>query len=172
MTEKNNSGWKWCLLFLIAYTIALYFYSSYKISQIEPIEIEKIDTLVVSDTIFKRDTLTITKPIPTYIQTIKTDTVYTEKGDTIQLLTENKIYKDTICYQSDSIILESSIIGINPQLDYIKADWRRQEITNTITIEKYVRKKGLRITPQVGLGYGLLNKQTDVFIGIGLSYNF
>ena len=73
---------------------------------------------------------------------------------------------------NDSIILESSIIGINPQLDYIKADWRRQEITNTITVTNYVKKKGLRITPQIGLGYGLLNKQTDVFVGIGLSYNF
>ena len=54
----------------------------------------------------------------------------------------------------------------------MKADWRKQEIIKTITITNTVKRKGLMITPQLGVGYGLLNKKTDVFLGIGLSYNF
>lgn len=169
MTEKNK--WhKWVIIFLLGYIFFLL--NLPKGTKPREVIIDRTDTLVVSDTIHTRDTLTITKPIPQYVEIVKTDTVFNEKGDTIQLVTENKIFNDTLCYQNDSIILESSIIGINPQLDYIKADWRRQEITNTITVTNYVKKKGLRITPQIGLGYGLLNKKTDVFLGIGLSYNF
>lgn len=164
----NNS--KWIIIGLIAYILFLLNFPRY--TKPNEIIIEKSDTITVIDTVHTRDTLTITKPIPKYVEVVKTDTVFNEKGDTIQLVTENKLYNDTITCANDSIILESSITGVNPQLDYIKADWRRQEITNTITVTNYVRKKGLRITPQVGIGYGVLNKKTDVFVGIGLSYNF
>lgn len=169
MTEKNK-WYKWVIIFLLGYIFFLL--NLPKGTKPREIIIDRTDTLTVSDTVYTRDTLTITKPIPQYVEIVKTDTVFNEKGDTIQLVTENKLYNDTLTCANDSIILESSITGINPQLDYIKADWRRQEITNTITVTNYVRKKGLRITPQVGLGYGLLNKKTDVFVGIGLSYNF
>lgn len=169
MTEKNK-WYKWVIIFLLGYIFFLL--NLPKGTKPREIIIEKSDTITVRDTVHTRDTLTITKPIPKYVEIVKTDTVFNDNGDTIQLVTENKLYNDTLCYQNDSIILESSITGINPQLDYIKADWRRQEITNTITVTNYVKKKGLRITPQIGLGYGLLNKKTDVFLGIGLSYNF
>lgn len=164
---KNS---KWIIIGLIVYILFLLNFPRY--TKPNEIIIEKSDTITVRDTVHTRDTLTITKPIPKYVEVVKTDTVFNEKGDTIQLVTENKLYNDTITCANDSIILESSITGVNPQLDYIKADWRRQEITNTITVTNYVRKKGLRITPQVGIGYGVLNKKTDVFVGIGLSYNF
>lgn len=168
--NKTNKWYKWVIIFLIGYIFFLL--SLPKGTKPREVIIEKSDTITVRDTLHTRDTLTITKPIPKYVEVVKRDTVFNENGDTIQLVTENKLYNDTLCYQNDSIILESSITGINPQLDYIKADWRRQEITNTITVTNYVKKKGLRITPQIGLGYGLLNKKTDVFLGIGLSYNF
>jgi len=168
--NKTNKWYKWVIIFLLGYIFFLL--NLPKGTKPREVIIEKSDTITVRDTVHTRDTLTITKPIPKYVEVVKRDTVFNEKGDTIQLVTENKIFNDTITCANDSIILESSIIGINPQLDYIKADWRRQEITNTITVTNYVRKKGLRITPQIGLGYGLLNKKTDVFVGIGLSYNF
>ena len=139
-----------------------------------PLEIiERTDTLVISDTVFQKDTFIIEKPIPKYIEVLKIDTVFNEKGDTIQLVTENKIYNDTLCNQNDSIILQSSIRGINPTLDYIKADWRRQNITNTIEITKYIKTKPKRFTfnPQIGVGYGVFNKRPDVFFGVGISVN-
>lgn len=173
MTEKNNSGWKWCLLFLIAYTIALYFYSSYKISQIEPIEIEKVDTITVRDTAYisTRDTFYLTKQIPELIEVIKRDII---TKDTI-LITEQKTYQDTLCTKdNDSILVASTIQGINAQLLSTTVELKKQNqiITNTITIEKYIKPKKIRITPQLGIGYGLLNKNTDIYLGIGLSYNF
>ena len=54
----------------------------------------------------------------------------------------------------------------------MKADWRKQEIIKTITITNTVKRKGLMITPQLGVGYGLLNKNFDVYGGIGLSIAF
>ena len=90
------------------------------------------------------------------------------------LIVENKTYKDTICNEKDSIILQSTIQGVNAMLLSTEVDWRKhtEVITNTITIEKYIKPKKIRITPQLGVGYGLLNKQTDIYLGIGLSYNF
>lgn len=172
MTERSNKGWKWCLLFLLVYTLGLYFYSSYKISKIEPIEIEKIDTITVCDTAYisTRDTFYLTKPIPELIEVVRIDTV----KENTPLIVENKTYKDTICNEKDSIILQSTIQGVNAMLLSTEVDWRKhtEVITNTITIEKYIKPKKIRITPQLGVGYGLLNKQTDIYLGIGLSYNF
>ena len=66
----------------------------------------------------------------------------------------------------------SYIRGINASQDSIKVWLKKSEITktNTIEITKYVEKKRSRIhiQPQVGVGYGLINKKADVYIGIGI----
>ena len=159
------------LVLLFLSLLTAFFYR--RCETIPPTYIERIDTLILSDTIWQKDTFEIEKPIPKYIEILKTDTVYTPNGDTLQLVTENKIYNDTLCNQNDSIILESSITGINPTLDYIKADWRKQEITQYQTITKYIKEKPKRFTinPQLGVGYGIFNKRPDVFLGIGVSIN-
>ena len=165
---KNS---KWLIGLLV---IGLLFLAPFRCGKVPPEVryIEKTDTITVTDTINHRDTIRITEPVPKYVEVLKVDTVFNEKGDTIPLVTENKLYNDTLCYQNDSIILESSITGINPKLDYIKADWRKQEIIKTVTITNYIKRKGFKISPQVGVGYGMINKKPDVFIGVGLSYNF
>ena len=171
MKMKKMMKTKWLIFALLFGLLGAHIYHII-VPKSEIIEIEKVDTIIVNDTIKHVDTITINKPIPIYSEIVKIDTLYKENGDTVQLFTENKLYKDTLCNQNDSIILESSISGINPRLDWMKADWRKQEIIKTITITNTVKRKGLMITPQLGVGYGLLNKKTDVFLGIGLSYNF
>ena len=170
MKMKMNKT-KWLIFALLFGLLGAHIYHII-VPKSEVIEIEKVDTIIVNDTIKHVDTITINKPIPIYSEIVKIDTLYKENGDTVQLFTENKLYKDTLCNQNDSIILESSISGINPRLDWMKADWRKQEIIKTITITNTVKRKGLMITPQLGVGYGLLNKNFDVYGGIGLSIAF
>lgn len=131
------------------------------------------DTITVSDTIWNTDTFNVVKPIPKYITKLRTDTVYTEKGDTIELKTENKHYQDTVACQQDTIILQSFITGINSSLDSVKVELKKQEITNTIEITKYVKEKPklFKIQPQIGVGYGILNKNFDMYVGLGVGIN-
>lgn len=82
----------------------------------------------------------------------------------------------------DSITLqyETSITGRSyededyPIMDSIKFDLRGFYIKDREVITKTVlkRQKGLKIAPQVGFGYGIVNRKPDVFIGVGISYNF
>lgn len=161
------------LLILLVLSLLTVFFCR-RCDSIPPEIIERTDTLVISDTIFKRDTLTITKPIPKYVEVVKIDTVFTEKGDTIQLFTENKTYIDSICAQNDTVIITNYIQGINAQLDSTKVDWRKQEIIKTLEITKIIKQKPKKFTinPQLGVGYGIMNKRPDVWLGVGISYNF
>lgn len=137
------------------------------------IEIEKVDTLKIVDTAYVQqppEIITIYKPIPKYITEVRIDTV---KEETV-LITENKIYEDTIVScQNDSILLLTSITGINPTLDYSKVELKKQDriITNTIEITKHIKdKKRLAFGIQAGYGYGITAKQLTPYIGIGLNF--
>lgn len=48
----------------------------------------------------------------------------------------------------------------------------KANISNVVTYSKKNKQHKLSISPTLGLGYGILNKQPDVFVGVGLSYNF
>ena len=161
------------ILLIISCFFIKYYYSN--------INIEHTDTITVSDTIRKIDTLTIfkEKPIPKVVYLTKTDTFYTKNGDSVILNTENKVYQDTLCNKNDSIILKSYISGINSKIDSMQADWRKSEtiITNTITIEKFIEKKKtlldhFKFGVGAGYGIGLKNKDFEPFIGFTLNYTF
>ena len=134
------------------------------------------DTVTVNDTIWKDTTIWKEKPVPKIVKVVKTDTVFTEKGDTIQLVTENKIYQDTIVCKKDTAELQIFISGINAQIDSINLKLRKSEIikTNTITITKYIEKpkKLITVRPQLGVGYGLIHNNVDMYVGIGLHYDW
>lgn len=171
MKETYNKLYALLTVFCICATL-IYFNERYWLKP----DIKKIDTVTVNDTVLKTDTVdtTIYKTIPKYIEKIKVDTVFDKNGDTIQLVTENKLYQDTICQNNDSLVLKSYISGVRPMRDSISVLWKKQEtiITNTITIEKYIeKKKKLYISPQFGVGYGLTNKKVDIFLGVGVGLN-
>lgn len=160
------------IIILLLYIISLCSFSGCN-GKPEIIEIEKIDTVQICDTAYIQqlpETILINKPIPTYITEVRVDTV---KEETI-LITENKIYQDTIVScQNDSILQEISITGINPTLDYNKVTLKKQDrvITNTIEITKLVKdKKRLAFGLQAGYGYGFKSKELTPYIGVGLSF--
>jgi len=169
---ENMDRTKWLIFGMIFALIGAHIYSILG-KKTETIEIEKTDTIQICDTTYITDTLYLDKPTPVYIEKIKTDTVYTKDNEPIELITEHKIYKDTLCKSNDSIILTNYITGINVTLDSSRVDLRKQEIVNTIEVTKYIKEKAKRWSIGAGVGYGigLKNKDLEPFLGITIQYN-
>lgn len=135
----------------------------------------KSDTTFISDTVYKTDTLKITikQPVERLKYIIRTDTFKTKDGNDTIINTEHKHYIDSICKDRDTVIVQNYITGSNARLDSTLVELRKQKeiINNSIIITK---EKHRRITYgiQVGMGYGMINHKPDMFIGIGLQYNF
>lgn len=129
------------------------------------------DTLVMErrDTIIIRDTIsTVITPRPISRTIIKTDTIL---RDTV--LEHISIHtKDTLNLPSCTAILDVFASGVDVDIDSVKID--AQITTPQIEITKYVErpkklKDRLHITPQIGVGYGLITNKPDIYVGIGLS---
>ena len=159
------------LFLLLAATFIIGYHSGKNVS--EPQEIT--DTITVTDTLWRDTTIFKDKPIPKYIKIVKTDTVFSEEGDTIQLVTENKTYQDTLICDKDTAELQIFTSGIKSNVDSINLKLRKSEIIKTNTVEKikYIEKKKLfRIQPQVTYGYDLINHQWGIIGGIGVGIDF
>lgn len=127
-------------------------------------DITKINTVQIrQDTVVIRDTVKIDKPIPIYIKS-EPDTLYIPSIDsTVTIDKETKLYKDSL--------YEVQVSGIRPNLDYINV----YPQTTYITKEKisYVEnKKHFTHGIQVGVGWGVIQRKPDIFIGYGFQYNF
>ena len=135
--------------------------------------VKQIDTVTVTDTCWRDTTITEKELLPTYIIKKKVDTVYTKEGDTLQLITESKRYDRSLVSDKDTCDLQIYTTGINTSLDSLKLRLKTHTVTNTVEITKYIQKNKtikdrIHLEPQVGVGYGLINKRVDVYVGVGL----
>lgn len=181
---EKNKNCIWLILSILLFLFSSFIYIDYKYNWENIIGgVERVDTFYQTriDTLRFTDTFTLVKNkfIPLEVVKVKTDTVYDKEGNEIQLVTENKAFKDTLCNRNDSIILTNYISGVNVQLDSIRAEWRKQELTTTNTIEivKYIKEKKsfwnrFTVSPQIGVGYGAFNRKFDTYIGVGIGYDF
>ena len=144
-------------------------------------KVGETDTVFVSDTIRYVDTLTMfkEKPIPKVVIKTKIDTFYTKEGEDTLLITENKVYQDSLCVQNDTAIVTNYISGINANLDSTKVQLRitKETITNTVEITKYIEKKKtfwnrFNLGVQAGYGYGFKSKELTPYVGLGGTFNF
>lgn len=142
-----------CLIFLFYLAFCL-----------QPPKIEK--EIVVAhrtDTIVKYDTIYKEKPVPIYVKS-KPDTVYIESLDTTAVMNkETKVYKDST--------YEVQISGFQPQLDWLEVYPKTTYVTETV-VQETVKKQRINWGFQVGMGYGVFTKKTDLYIGLGIQYNF
>lgn len=165
--KKNNTLLIVALLLSIIANFAIYHYRT-------PPNINKVDTIFNTDTIYEDTVLTLIKekPVLKIVKETKIDTFYTKDGKDTLLKTENKQYQDTFTCAKDSIIIQNFISGINSKLDSTKVNWKRQEtiVTNTVEITKYIKdKKLLHIGPTISAGYDPINKQFGMMVGIGVN---
>lgn len=126
-------------------------------------KIVKINTVEVRDTVVIRDTLKFDNPTLIYVKS-EPDTLYIESIDsTVVMNKETKVYRDST--------YEAQISGFQPHLDHIKVFPNTTYITTEKTsyIEK---KKHFNHGIQIGVGFGVINRKADVFVGYGFTYNF
>lgn len=141
---------------------------------------QKTDTVfsTKTDTLWKDTTIIEKEFVPKTIVKIKTDTLFKENGDTIKLITESKRFDKSIVSDKDTADVEIYTSGINTSLDSLKIRLKthKEVITNTVEITKYVEKKKtfwnrFHMQPQVGVGYGVFNKNIDAYVGVGIGFD-
>ena len=141
---------------------------------------QKTDTVfsTKTDTLWKDTTIIEKEFVPKTIVKIKTDTLFKENGDTIQLITESKRFDKSIVSDKDTADVEIYTSGINTSLDSLKMRFKthREIVTNTVEVTKYVKERKrfidrFHIQPQVGVGYGVFNKKIDTYLGVGIGFD-
>ena len=144
------------IIIIILIFINLYQYNHNKIVKINTVE-------TIRDTLVIRDTLKFDNPTLIYVKT-EPDTLYIESIDsTVVMNKETKVYRDST--------YEAQISGFQPHLDHINVFPKTTYITTEKTsyIEK---KKHFNHGIQIGVGFGVINRKPDVFIGYGVQINF
>lgn len=134
---------------------------------------ETVKTIIQTDTITNviERVDTVFKPRPVETTIIRTDTI---KADTI-LTYESKRYNVPVASDSINGEIEAVVSGVDVALDTI--NWRLsfpvRTVTNTIETERIVTKKThLNWGVGVGAGYGLINRQPDIFVGFSVIWSF
>ena len=165
--------------FLVAYfIIGLLCFAIGRWCYVKPIEPITQDTIKIEwcDTVYEHIAVHDTVPTQIAHTVIKTDTVYTKDGDELPLETALTTWSDTIANDNDTVSYLAYIKGINSSLDSIDINVNRREITKTIEITKYIEKKNkkkfkdyVRFVPSAGVGYGIMSKKPDVYVGFGIS---
>lgn len=139
----------------------------------------KVDTIFKEriDTIHLTHTVTKYKPQPTRTDIIyRTDTFTNEVVQHIQKTYEvDSLYKDETCIPPASVNYHLLVRTYDNDVDSIglkfNVDYPR--ITETQTITKTItKKKHWGYGVQTGFGYGIFNRKPDLYIGMGITYNF
>lgn len=122
------------------------------------------DTIHISDTIVKIDTIRIEKPIAKKVYVSRIDTIFQRDTLTITVPIERKKYQSNE-YKAVIEGYKASIISMSvyPKTYIIKDTI---QITNTRTI---IKPHKWAITAGGGLGYGF-NKRIEPYIGINIGY--
>ena len=164
----------------ICFIILGFFYLD-KSGYFDPIkEVIKTDTVFTTktDTLWKDTTIVEKEIVPKYIIKKNVDTVYTKKGDTLNLITEAKRFDKRLISNKDTADIQIYTSGINTSLDSLKMRLKTHTdvITNTVEVKKYIQKKKtfwnrFHIGVQAGYGYGFNYKGLEPYVGIGASFD-
>lgn len=169
----------WACLFIIVVILSIFYIGNYNVRDFIN-NVHKTDTIITTktDTLWKDTTIIEKEFVPKIIVKTKTDTLFKANGDTVQLITESKRFDKSIVSDKDTADVEIYTSGINTSLDSLKMSLKthREIITKEIEITKYIKerkkfKDRFHISPQVGVGYGFINRKVDVYAGIGLSFD-
>ena len=143
-------------------------------------EVIKTDTVFTTktDTLWKDTTIVEKEIVPKYIIKKNVDTVYTNEGDTLNLITEAKRFDKRLISNKDTADVQIYTSGIKTSLDSLKMRLKTHTdvITNTVEVKKYIQKKKtfwnrFHIGVQSGYGYGFNYKGLEPYVGIGASFD-
>ena len=143
-------------------------------------EVIKTDTVLTTktDTLWKDTTIVEKDIVPKYIIKKKVDTVYTNEGDTLNLITEAKRFDKRLISNKDTADIQIYTSGIETSLDSLKMRLKTHTdvITNTVEVTKYIQNKKtfwnrFHIGVQAGYGYGFNYNGLEPYVGIGASFD-
>ena len=154
---------KYITLFIIACAIVVCYYLTPTKDRLYR---TKIKTVHKTDTTYQTITKVVYLPQPKYIRTIRLDTIVIskkEKDDTIITIPiEQKVYTDSF--------YTAYISGYKPTLDSIGLHLPKTIITNTTTTT-ITKIKPFTFGFTASVGYGIISKKIEPFIGVGVSLN-
>lgn len=183
MKDKTSTILLFISTLVITFLLVVATMQNHQIEQFKDI-IENIDTTTVikTDTVYQ--TKTYTDTIPKYItKTItKRDTLFQQNDSTPHIVElKHKTFYNTVTEDKDTISYQAHISGFDvdstdyPRLDSINLSLRHyitQTNTTTTQVIKVPQKRSKwHLSPSVGLGYGVVNKQWDAFLGVSLGYD-
>lgn len=129
-----------------------------------------VEVRTETDTVVRRDTITVRKPQPYRERVLPVDMTIGEADSLFALATA-----DTLPLKVQREYRDSSytawVSGYDPQLDSVKVFPRTVVISTEKTITQTVAKRnrfswGLT----VGAGYGITTRKPDVFVGVGMTW--
>lgn len=167
MTQTNKIRLFWAILgALVTLCIGVLTYHPTTVK-------ESVKTVVKTDTITTviERVDTVYKPRPVYTEILKVDTV---KADTV-LVYESKRYNVQV--RTDSVNGEIGVVASGVDVSVDTVDWRLQipyrTVTNTIERERVIKQKThLNWGIGVGYGYGVIHRQSDLFVGVSVIWSF
>lgn len=145
----------------------------YQIYKDEPKTEIRVDTVITE----KHDTILLTNQKPyseirykKVVDTLKTiDSVFVPVEVPLSL---QKYEADTVANDGTKVHYRASISGYRQSLDTLWFDVERHDRIITKEVTKWKEKKGFKLAPSIGAGYGVINRKPDIYFGVSLSYIF
>lgn len=176
--QPNKTAW---YIILAAVILTLANIGVYQCSKADTTEKTTIttDTVYTSDTIEVTDTFCYFQPQYKLEYVERWDTLYTKDTVSVPVPIKRVQYEDSVVKDNGATVLwYASVSGYEPSLDTLDFTVDYPIITNTEvvtnTIEKTIRKPAPRLSigPSIGFGYGIFNKNVDMYAGLSITYRF
>ena len=158
----------WMFIFLVCILLSVFFPSTCR--RVEPDMVEKTDTVVreINETIF------IDKPKVVTVERLDTiiDTVETTTHDTVEInlpVSLKKYEGDTTTTEGTKVSYIANVSGYRASLDSIRFSVEHHDSVITKEITKYKTRRWV-VSPSIGVGYGVITKKPDIFIGVSVGY--
>ena len=135
------------------------------------------DTIMVDKFVVQRDTIRVVADNNKVYESVVSIYHYTQNNDTVNLDIDIKAKELQWC-KADFTISDQFMI-INREKDGVNQTLINHSdnatIESTTMWHRKVTKKWYQrftISPQIGVGYGMINRKVDTYVGVGVGYQF
>lgn len=135
------------------------------------------DTITVDKFVVQRDTIKVVADNDKVYENVDSIYHYTQNNDTVSLDIDIKAKELQWC-KADFTINDQFVI-INREKNGVNQTFINHSDNVTIESTTMWHRKNTKkwhqrfvISPQVGVGYGVFNKKADMYIGVGIGYQF
>ena len=135
------------------------------------------DTIMVDKFVVQRDTIRVVADNNKVYESVVSIYHYTQNNDTVNLDIDIKAKELQWC-KADFTISDQFII-INREKDGVNQTLINHSDNATIESTTMWHRKDTKkwyqrftISPQIGVGYGMINRKVDTYVGVGVGYQF